>query len=225
MIQNIVVEVAERTDRGKGPAGRLRRTGKIPAVLYGMGLPPYAVSVSRRRMEEILKLESGRNTIFTLALEGQDKSRAAMIRVLQRDPVTENLVHVDFVRVDLTKKVRVDVPVRLHGVPEGVKNQGGLLEFILREVAVECLPSDIPEHIDVDVSALNLHESITVADLPTSDRFTYEDEPEETVCQVATPRVEEEPAPAEEEVPVEGAAEPEVIKKGKEASEEGASEE
>ncbi len=219
MIQNIVVEVAERAERGKNASRRCRRQGQVPAIVYGLDLAPFAVTVARRRVEEILGLESGRNTIFTLALAGQDKTRAAMIKDLQRDPVTEGILHVDFVRVDLEKTVRVNVPIRIVGVPDGVKNQGGVLEVVLRQVEVECLPNDIPEHLDIDVSALALGQAITVGGLPTGDRYRVLDDPEQTVCQVAMPRVEEVPVAAETEPAA--AAEPEVIKKGKEAGEGG----
>src|SRR5262245_35657928 len=150
MIKDIVVEVSERTGVGKGLAGRLRRQGQLPGIVYGLGLAPFSVTAETRRIEQVLQLETGINTIFNLYLSGQDKSRAVMIRDLQRDPVTDQLVHVDFVRVDLAKSVRVQVPVRLIGIPEGVKTEGGILEHVLREVEVECLPTAIPEHLDVD---------------------------------------------------------------------------
>jgi large subunit ribosomal protein L25 len=221
MIQNIVVEVAERAERGKNASRRIRKRGQVPAIVYGLDVPPFPVTVARRRVEEILGLESGRNTIFTLALAGQDKTRAAMIKELQRDPVTEGILHVDFVRVDLEKTVRVNVPIRIVGIADGVKNQGGVLEVVIRQVEVECLPTDIPEHLDVDVSGLALGQAITVADLPAGERYRVLENPDQTVCQVAMPRVEEAPAAAEAEPAA--AAEPEVIKKGKEAGEGGES--
>jgi large subunit ribosomal protein L25 len=221
MIQNIVVEVAERADRGKNAARRCRRRGEVPAIVYGLDVAPFAVVVPRRRVEEILGLESGRNTIFTLALAGQDKTRAAMIKDLQRDPVTEGILHVDFVRVDLEKTVRVNVPIRIVGTPDGVKSQGGVLEIVIRQVEVECLPTDIPEHLDVEVGALAVGQAITVSDLPVGDRYRVLDDPEQTVCQVVMPRAEEAPVAAEAEPAA--AAEPEVIKKGKEAGEGGES--
>ncbi|HZN54430.1 MAG TPA: 50S ribosomal protein L25 [Candidatus Polarisedimenticolaceae bacterium] len=216
MSNAIVVEVQERSEQGKNAARRLRKAGGVPGVVYGLDRPPFNVAVGARKIEEVLGLETGRNTIFTLALAGQDRSRAVMIKDLQRDPVSERLVHVDFVRVDLAKSVRVNVPIRILGVPEGVKTGGGLLEFILRQVEVECLPSDIPEHFDLDVSALNLNQHLSVRDLPSRDRVTILAEPEAIVCVVAIPK--EEAAPVVEEAPEAAAAEPEVIKKGKEAA-------
>jgi large subunit ribosomal protein L25 len=213
MNKDIVVEAQERSDLGKNASRRLRKSGGVPGVVYGLDRPPFPVGIGARRIEEVLNLETGRNTIFTMALAGQDRSRAVMIKALQRDPVTERLVHVDFVRVDLTKSVRVSVPLRLTGIAEGVKTEGGILEFVLRQVEVQCLPSDIPEHIDLEVSALHLNQHLSVKDLPARDRVTILDDPEAIVCVVAVPK--EEAAPVVEEV-AEVAAEPEVIKKGKE---------
>jgi large subunit ribosomal protein L25 len=215
MNKNIVVEVAERSDLGKNASRRLRKSGGVPGVVYGLARPPFSVGVGARKIEEVLGLETGRNTIFTLALAGQDRSRAVMIKALQRDPVTERLVHVDFVRVDLAKAVRVNVPIRILGIAEGVKSDGGLLEFVLRQVEVQCLPSDIPEHLDLDVTALRLNQHLSVKDLPTRERVTIVDDPEAIVCVVAVPK--EEAAPVVEEAAA-TTAEPEVIKKGKETA-------
>jgi large subunit ribosomal protein L25 len=215
MSKNIVVEALERTDRGKNASRRLRKGGGVPGVVYGLDRPPFTVGVFARKIEEVLGLETGRNTIFTLALTGQDRSRAVMIKALQRDPVTERLVHVDFVRVDLARAVRVNVPIRLTGLAEGVKSDGGLLEFMLREVEVECLPADIPEHLDLDVTALRLNQHLSVKDLPARERVTVLAEPEAVICVVAVPK--EEAAPVVEDVAA-TTAEPEVIKKGKETA-------
>jgi large subunit ribosomal protein L25 len=215
MSKNVVVEAQERSDLGKNASGRLRKTGGVPGVVYGLDRPPFTVGVAARKIEEVLGLETGRNTIFTLSLTGQDRSRAVMIKALQRDPVTERLVHVDFVRVDLTKSVRVSVPVRLIGLAEGVKNEGGLLEFMHRQVEVECLPTDIPEHLDLDVTALHLNQHLSVKDLPLRERVTVLDDPESVICVVAVPK--EEAAPVVEEAAA-TTAEPEVIKKGKETA-------
>jgi large subunit ribosomal protein L25 len=215
MTNTVVVEAQERTDLGKNASRRLRKGGGVPGVVYGLDRPPFQVGVGERKIEEVLGLETGRNTIFTLSLTGQDRSRAVMIKALQRDPVTERLVHVDFVRVDLTRSVRVNVPVRLIGLAEGVKSDGGLLEFVLREVEVQCLPSDIPEHLDLDVTALRLNQHLSVKDLPVRERVTIMDDPEAIVCVVAVPK--EEAAPVVEEAAA-TAAEPEVIKKGKETA-------
>ena len=215
MSKNIVVEALERSEMGKNASRRLRKGGGVPGVVYGLDRPPFTVGVGARKIEEVLGLATGRNTIFTLSLTGQDRSRAVMIKALQRDPVTERLVHVDFVRVDLAKSVRVNVPVRLMGLAEGVKSDGGLLEFVLRQVEVECLPSDIPDHLALDVTALRLNQHLSVKDLPVKERVTVLDDPESIVCVVAVPK--EEAAPVVEEAAA-TTAEPEVIKKGKESA-------
>jgi large subunit ribosomal protein L25 len=215
MSNSIVVEAQERPELGKNANRRLRKVGGVPGVVYGLDRPPFPVGVGSRKIEEVLGLETGRNTIFTLALTGQDRSRAVMIKALQRDPVTERLIHVDFVRVDLARSVRVSVPIRLLGIAEGVKSDGGILEFVLRQVEVQCLPADIPEHLDVDVAALRLNQHLSVKDLPARDRVTVLDDPEAIVCVVAVPK--EEAAPVVEEAAA-TAAEPELIKKGKETA-------
>jgi large subunit ribosomal protein L25 len=215
MSKDIVVEAQERSDLGKNAARRLRKGGGVPGVVYGLDRPPFPVGVGARKIEEVLGLETGRNTIFTLSLTGQDRSRAVMIKALQRDPVTERLVHVDFVRVDLAKAVKVNVPVRLIGIAEGVKSEGGLLEFVLRQVEVQCLPSDIPDHLDLDVTGLHLNQHLSVKDLPVKERVTVLDDPDSIVCVVAVPK--EEAAPVVEEAAA-TTADPEVIKKGKESA-------
>lgn len=220
MIKNIVVEVEERKDLGKNAAGRVRRTGRVPGIVYGLGLDPFPVAAESRRVEEILRLDTGRNTIFTLQLQGQDRSRAVMIKELTRDPVSEKLVHVDFVRVDLEKRIRVDVPIRVVGIAEGVKNEGGLMEFVQRTVEVECLPGSIPEALTVDVTALHVNQHVSVKDLVTPEGVEVLDEPEAIVAVVALPKAEVVAAPAEAtEEAVAAPAEPEVAKKGKEAEE------
>lgn len=194
MQQNIVVEVDSRSSRGTNASRRLRRAGLVPGIVYGLDRPSFSVTVHARRIEEILKLESGRNTIFTLALSGEGgKKRSVMIRDLQRDPVTENVVHVDFVRVDLTKRVVVMVPIRLIGIAEGVKNEGGTLEVIARSVEVECLPGNIPEHFDVDVTALHVGQHVSISDLPAAEGVEILSDADTVVATIAAPRVEAAP--------------------------------
>ncbi len=217
MITDIVVDVEPRSDLGKNASRRHRRAGTVPAVVYGAGEPPVPVLLDPRRVDEILKLEAGRNTIFSISVAGKSQAGAVMIKDIDRDPVTDRYRHVDLVRVRLDKAVHVKVPVRLLGLAEGVKNEGGVLEFVIREIEVECLPREIPEHLDVDVSGLHINEGVSVKDLRVKEGVKILGEPEGVVVVVAPPRAEETPAPAEG---VEGAAaEPEVIKKGKEAVE------
>jgi len=223
MSQTLVVEVEAREAVGKNANRRLRQQEKIPGVVYGLDTAPFLVAVSPRRLGEILHLETGRNTIFSLALSGKDETRAAMIKDLQRDPVTEKLVHVDFIRLDLSKKITVRIPIRLLEVPTGVKNEGGVLDFMHREVEVECLPKDIPEHLDINVSELHLNQHVSVSDIPVGEGVRILDDPATVIAVVAVLKAEEVPAEEEAAAAATEAAEPEVIKKGKEAAaEEGA---
>lgn len=210
MAEAIVVGVETRTEFGKNACRRLRTRGLVPATVYGMKLDTFTVAVDPRRVEEILVLPSGRNTIFELALAGAAQARAVMLRDLQRDPLTERLLHVDFIRVDPTKRIHVRVPVRLIGIPEGVKNEGGLLEFVHREVEVACLPSEIPEHLDVDVSHLHNNQHVSVKELGSLAGVEIVDDPEMILVVVAPPRLETPEAPPEGAEPalVEGEAKP-----------------
>jgi len=197
--EKIVVSVAKREDRGKNACRRLRVGGSVPGNVYGMKLDAFAVSVDARRIEEILRLGSGRNTIFTLSLGDGKDSRAVMLRELQRDPVSERLVHVDFMRVDPTKTVHVQVPIHLVGTPEGVRLDGGVVDFVHRQVEVACLPSAIPDHLEVDISHLHINQNIAVKELVTAEGVEILDPPDTILAIVASPRADTEAAPAAEE--------------------------
>jgi large subunit ribosomal protein L25 len=158
-----------RTGKGKNEARRLRASGQVPAVVYGAqkagdAIAPVQIAVSPKEMMRILHSASGVNTLITLNGPG-DSIQKVLVREFQLDPVTQALLHADFYRVNLEKKIAVKVPVVLHGEPKGVKNQGGILEFLHKEVEVECLPTAIPEHIDLDVAELELGQAIYVRDL------------------------------------------------------------
>ncbi|HUX43999.1 MAG TPA: 50S ribosomal protein L25 [Terracidiphilus sp.] len=206
----------------KNAARRVRVAGKIPAVLYGAGHEPVAVEVDPKQISRILFSESGHNTIFDVDM-GKGPSAKAMIVDWQREPLKDELIHIDLKRIALDKPLRVSVRVKLLGIPVGVKILGGILDHVLREVEVECLPADIPSHIDVDVSGLSLHGVVRVSDLPHSDKVKYLNTEEATVAHVVSIR-EEVVAPVEGEVvaAVAGTAEPEVAKKGKPEAEAGA---
>jgi len=206
--QKVMLEVEDRKELGKGPNGRLRAAGRVPANVYGLGLESFAISVDPRRVEDLLRSGSGRNTILTLAMKGAGDSRDVMIREIQRDPVHEGLRHVDFVRVDPDRKMQVRIPVNLLGTPEGVKNEGGLVDFIHREVLVNCLPSAIPEHIDGDVSELHIGQQLTVKDLQLTGDVEMLDDPDMVLAVVSQPKVEEEPVEADEDL-AEGVEAPE----------------
>ncbi|MCU1322574.1 MAG: ribosomal protein [Acidobacteriaceae bacterium] len=191
----------------KNHARRVRVVGKIPAVVYGAGIDAVAVTVDPKVIIKILHSESGHNTIFDLNVEGASLVKA-MIVDWQNEPIKGHLLHIDMKRIAMDKMMRVSVPIQLVGVPVGVKTQGGILEHVLREVEVECLPNDIPSHLDVDVSALELHGVIHVSDLPHSGSIKFLGEENATVAHVTSVKEE---AAAE----VVAAAEPEVAKKGK----------
>ena len=210
-----------RESLGKGGARKARREGRIPGVLYGHGETPIPVSVGARDLQVALHHHRGGNPIVNLALAGSEYT--ALIRDAQYDPVSHEVLHLDFQHISLTETIEVRVPVRLTGTAVGVKDSGGILETILRDLEVRCLPTAIPTAIDVDVSALNIGDSVHVRDLSIPD-VTILSDADATVATVVPPTVmEEKPAEAVEgEVGV-TAAEPEVIAKGKkEEGEEGA---
>jgi len=220
MSQAFTVEAEPREDFGKNAARRTRRSGRIPGVVYGGGGPVIPVTVDPEGIHEVLHSESGQNAIFTLQVRGKAPARA-MIRDWQAEPVHGGLLHVDLVRIALDTKLKLKVAIHVTGEPQGVKVQGGIFEFMLREVEVECLPDDIPDAITVDVSPLTLGQNLRVADLPMGPKVKVLTDPSRVVAHVVTLKVEEEkPAEVAEAAP----AEPEVIRKGK-AEEEGAEEE
>jgi len=195
----------------KNAARRVRAAGKIPAVVYGAGQEPVAVTVDPKMITKILHSESGHNTIFDLAIEGGAGTKA-MVVDWQHEPIKGNLLHIDLKRIAMDKAMRVSVPIQLVGTPVGVRNQGGILEHVLREVEIECLPADIPSHLDVDVSGMELHGLIHVSDLPHSGSIKFLADENATVAHVTI--IKEEVAPAAEEVAA-APTEPEVAKKGK----------
>jgi large subunit ribosomal protein L25 len=194
----------------KNHARRVRVAGKIPAVVYGAGQDAVAVSVDPKVITRILHSDSGHNTIFDLNVEGSAIVKA-MIVDWQNEPLKGHLLHIDLKRIAMDKAMRVSVPIQLVGVPVGVKAQGGILEHVLREVEIECLPTDIPSHLDVDVSGLELHGAIHVSDLPHSGSIKFLGDENATVAHVTAIREEV----VEVDAAVATAAEPEVAKKGK----------
>jgi large subunit ribosomal protein L25 len=222
MISNEVVEAQQRPaeSRGKNEARRLRVTGQIPAVVYGAKKDPVAVAVNPKHITKILHSDSGHNTIFDLEIGGNKEK--VMIVDWQYDPMKDRLLHIDLKRIDMTKTIRVSVPVSLIGVPEGVKTQGGILDQVVREVEIECLPSDIPSHIDISVEHLKFGDVLRVSDLPHAGKLKFITAEDQTIAHVTA--VKEEVVETPEAVAAAPtSAEPEVIKKGKqETAEEGA---
>jgi large subunit ribosomal protein L25 len=192
----------------KGFARRVRMSGLIPAVVYGAGQPPVAVTVDPRLVTKILHSESGHNTIFDLEITGKIGGKA-MIVDWQHEPIKGKLLHVDLKRIAMDKTMTVSVPVQLVGTPVGVKTQGGMLEHVLREVEIECLPNDIPSHLDVDVSALEINGAIHISDLPHSGSIKFLGDEKAVVAHVTMMKEEEAAAVAV------ATTEPEVAKKGK----------
>ena len=214
----VVLKSARRDDVGKGVARRLRMAGSVPAVYYGRGETPLSLAVQTKELESILHGASGSNVIVDLKVDGEAAAdRKALLREVQRHPVKGSILHVDLQHISLSEKITVEVPVVLVGTPVGVKDGGGILEHLLREVEVECLPTDIPASISVDVSHLNIGDSVHVSDLK-ADKATVRTEAERAVATVVPPTILEEVKPAEE-----APTEPELVKKEK-AEEEGGKE-
>src|SRR5580700_7414976 len=214
-IEQNTLEAQERQAGTKNHARRVRREGKIPAVVYGASKDAVPVSVDPRHVLRILRSDSGHNTIFDLALHGGERTKA-MIVDWQYEPIKGHLLHIDLKRIAMDKALRVNVPIMLQGVPLGVKTEGGILEQILREVEIECLPADIPIHIDVDVSELTFGKVLRVSDLPHNEKLKFLTDANQPVAHVTS--VKEEVVAAPEAIAAEAGAapaEPEVIKKGK----------
>ncbi|HUC27991.1 MAG TPA: 50S ribosomal protein L25 [Candidatus Acidoferrum sp.] len=219
-LETNLLEAHPRESGNKNQARRVRHEGKIPAVVYGAGKDSLPVSVDPRVVLRILHSETGHNTIFDLSMNGGERTKA-MIVDWQYEPIKGRLLHIDLKRIAMDKVLKVSVPIFLKGEAEGVKTQGGIMEQILREVEVECLPADIPSHIDADVSHLTFGMVLRVSDLPHSEKIKFLTDPNQPVAHVTS--VKEEVVATPEAVAAEAAAvpaEPEVIKKGKQETEE-----
>ncbi|MCG6926587.1 MAG: 50S ribosomal protein L25 [Acidobacteria bacterium] len=215
-MSEFVVAAESRTESGKSSNRRLRSRGLIPGVVYGAGKETVPVAVSPSAITDILRSASGENTLFDLEVEGG--RRKVILKEFQREPLKGELLHADFFEVALDKPIEVGVHIELLGTPTGVKNQGGILDFITRELEVECLPADIPDSISLDVSGLELGKHLRVSDVQApSDKVTILTDPEVVIVHVVTPRAEVAAAEEEaaEEEAAEAGAEPEVGKKGK----------
>ncbi|MGE0361337.1 MAG: 50S ribosomal protein L25 [Vicinamibacterales bacterium] len=215
------LEAVKRAGRGKNEARRLRAAGRVPAVVYGAQkagdeVAPVAVGVDPKAMMRILRSASGVNTLITLTVPGESTQKV-LLREFQLDPVTQHLLHADFYRVNLERKITVTVPLVLHGEAKGVKQQDGVLEFLHKEVEVECLPTEIPEHIDIDVSGLELGQAIYMKDLAANVTWTPVSDADLMLVHVVTAKAVAEPAAEAAAAATPGAApaEPEVAKKGK----------
>jgi large subunit ribosomal protein L25 len=218
-----VLEATARDTFGKNEARRTRRGGHVPGVLYGgTGGQAVPIAVEPRALLKILHSESGQNTLIALKLDGAGDTRV-LVKAFQLDPVTHAVLHADFYRIAMDKLLQVTIPVTVHGEPKGVKQQGGVLDIVHRQIEIECLPADIPEHIEVDVSEMMVGQNVRVRDVATNARWKALSDPDTMLLHVIIPKVEEVPATPEAVAAAASAApaEPEVIKKGKKEEAEG----
>jgi large subunit ribosomal protein L25 len=219
---SIVVKSEKREGLGKNAARRLRQQGFIPAVLYGEAMDSTPLVLSKKDIIQIMKLESRENTIFKVAYDSEKID--AMIKELQVDPTTDELIHADLIRISMDKPIRVTVPIVHRGEPVGVKTEGGFIDFVTREVEVECLPRDIPESIGIEIADLHVHQSFKVENMTPPAGVRMISDPGTVLVLVSLPHKEEEfPGEKPEEAVAEEVKEPEVIKKeraGKEEEEE-----
>ena len=213
--EEITVKATVREGRGKNDARRTRRAGLVPVTVYGGGGETVAAAAPLKELAAILRSEAGRNTIFTLDVEGVGASEV-MFHDRQIDPVRGRLVHADFQRLVKGQKIEVTVPLHLVGEPVGVREEQGVLEQIMREIEIRCEPREIPDAIDVDVSDLGVHDVLHVSDIPVGANIEILNEPDSVIATVGIIREEHVAAPVVEE---EVAAEPEVIGKGKKEEE------
>ncbi len=209
-----VLDAVRRETFGRNEAVRTRQAGKIPAVVYGgESKSPESVTVDPKELSRILHSQAGVNSLISLKIDGGETK--VLVKEYQIDPVSHRLLHADFYRVAMDKVITVTVPIHLVGESKGVKQQGGTLDFVHRDVEVECLPSDIPEHITVDVTELLINQGVRVRDLVSDGKWTAVSEPDNLIVHVVAPRAEAAEATADAAAAPTAAAEPEVMKKGK----------
>lgn len=220
-MEELTIEVARREGKGKNDSRRLRAAGKFPAVVYGGHKESVPVTVERAGFLELMRKTGSENAVYLLKLAGSGQSRHVMIKDMDVNPITRQIRHVDFQRILMTEKVRVHVQVSVVGVPVGVKTEGGMLDFVTREIEVECLPGDIPTHLDADVSALHIGQHLEARQLPLPDKVTLVEDPERVILAIAQPRLaaEEDEETAEDLLLEAEPEEPEVIGRTREGEE------
>jgi large subunit ribosomal protein L25 len=218
-METFTVEGKIREERGKNAARRTRKTGMVPAVLYGGRKDSVTLAVNAKQVSKILRSESGHNTIFTVRVADGAEEKA-MMKDWQVDPFTGSLLHVDMLRIAMDVRMHVRVPVHTFGEAQGVKLQGGIFEMVTREVEIECLPSDIPEEFKVDISGLMIGKQLRAGDVPLDpEKMKLVTDPQRVIAHVVTLKKEEEPTPEAAVAAETAPAEPEVIKKGKKEEE------
>ncbi|HEX9916437.1 MAG TPA: 50S ribosomal protein L25/general stress protein Ctc [candidate division Zixibacteria bacterium] len=218
-MKEVNLEVKKRESRGKEKAKKLRKSEIIPAVVYGAGEEALPLEVKLKDLKAFFKATKGENVIINLNIDdGKLESRKVLLREVQKDPVWDNILHVDFQHISLTEKITVKIPIHLIGLSTGVKNQGGILEHVLRELEIKCLPTEVPQHIDVDVTELEIGDVIHVKDLKV-EKLEILTDPDRSIVTVVPPTVFKEPEVA---AVVEEGKEPELVgaeKEGEEAAE------
>ncbi len=213
------IKANKRENFGKNASRRLRREGMIPAVIYGARKETVSLNLKKQEIFKVLRAETGENTIFQISFDSE--MRDAMIKELQRDPVTDEILHADFIQITMDKTIRIPVPVITVGEAVGVKTEGGFVDLMTREVELECLPKDIPENIEVDISDLHLHQSFKVEDIAPLEGVEILSAPDTILVLVEAPSKEEEiEVEEEEEEVITEEEEPEVIKREKAVGEE-----
>ena len=198
MSNDTTLNAQKRDDKAKGAARKLRQQGSVPAVLYGRELDSVHLSVDAHEVEHLFHSISVDNTIVKLAVDGDSEPYETLIREIQTHPWRASLLHIDFLRIQKGVAVDVDVPLRLLGVPLGVKSEGGVLEQVIHDIPVRCIPSKIPAAIEVDVSELNLNEALHVSDIALEEGVEIRIAEERTICSVAIPKIIEEEVEEEE---------------------------
>ena len=219
--EQLSIEVQPREATGSRSSRRLRRGDLVPAIVYGGDRDAMSIQVPRRNLLELFKKAGTEHAVFLLKLAGSGKERHCMVREVEVDPVTRQVVHVDFQRIDLKVKVRVEVSIELAGTPVGVKTDGGVLDFVHRQVEVECLPTEIPQHLTIDVSGLHIGEHVEAKDLQMPEGVVLMVEPERVIAGVSAPRKVEVSEEEGEALLEAEDAEPELVGRRRDEEEEG----
>ena len=220
MSDSAVLEAQSRTDAGKSMSRRLRREGAVPAVVYGSDIDSVKCSVDNKVFKSLLQ-SHGRNAIVSLKIDGSSEDYSTIVKEIQHHPVSWDILHIDFHRISMTEKIVVDVAVHSEGVPIGVRNDGGILEHMLHQVEVECLPTNIPSELTFDVTEMVIGDTVHVSDLAVPEGSTIVTEGDRSVFALAPPTVRKDDEEGEEgEEAAEESAEPEVIERGKKDEEE-----
>lgn len=217
MAKSVALGAQRRSEKGKGAARGMRAGGRIPAVIYGHGRDPESLSLSRQELERALATVEVSSAVFDLDVEGS--AVKALVREIQRHPVRSEILHVDFLEIHAGEMITLQLAIHLSGSPDGVRNGGGVLDQVLREVTIRVLPRNIPDRLDLDVTNLRVGQSLHVSDIAIPDAEILTD-PGKTICTVVPPRIEAEPTEGEE-LEEEEAAEPELIRKAKDEEDEG----